>query len=339
MTAQPTALIRILLGLLSLLLLQGTTATPPNPQDSHHPLYVTLEVNDDGIQLTGRMQGEPPISGPRADKTGTERFRRMYQILEHRLPDPDALQRINRELSHMLVSPIEGMIDRCSELVITLQGEILETPFDLLDYRGKPLFLQKPVSYRIGWTSRTPVVPSKWGSAFVVSDASADPQRGCQSIASMLHRVVYRDVHEVSAASLRREPRSDIVLLSVHGVVGGKRNEDHLTLGGETVLPADFASLRPRLVYFDSCRLGVSRAFLSRFRVFGTRYFIAPILSNEAGESSTHTMRLFFEQMRDGETPEAAMFFTRKNLWERYARDHVVTRLWRASPFRVYRLN
>jgi hypothetical protein len=333
------SLIQASLVLLALLLFLGATEPLYDPGNPHQgTLYVTLDAKDGGLQLTTRFENEQPIAGPRADKVATRRFRRMYQILEHRLPNSDELDTINRGLSDVLIVPIQATIDRYTELVVVLQGVSLETPFDLLSYRGRPLFLQRSISYRIGPTRNAAVVLDKRWSAFVVSDVSADPERACRSVTDVLEAVEYRDVHEVTVASLRREAPRDILVLSVHGVVGNN-NEDHLKLGKETVLPSDFESLRPRLVYFDSCRLGVSHAFLNRFRDLGTRYYIAPILSNEAGESSTHTLRMFFEQMGRGETPEAAMFITRKNLAERYKRDNDVTRWWRAFPFRVYRLN
>jgi hypothetical protein len=114
---------------------------------------------------------------------------------------------------------------------------------------------------------------------------------------------------------------------------------DHLQLGTGRVLPEDLGALRPRLVYLDACRLGVSRPFLTRFRAMGTEYYVAPIIRNEAGESSTRTMTGFFEHLLAGTVPEVALFLTRQALWHRYRRCDVRTRWWRSFAFRVYRLN
>lgn len=304
-------------------------------------LYVTLNTKGDQVQLTTRFENEQLIVGSRGCSVSTEQFYRMYQILERRLSNDDELDEINHGLSDTFIAPIQASVDRCSEVVVVLDGVPLETPFDLLKFRGKPLFLQKPVSYQLSSEMKAAVALKKPWSAFVVSDVSADPERGCQAVKDASEApdgVEYRDVTEVTLNSLRREAPRDILVMSVHGVVG-KGNQDRMKLGEETVLPSDFESLRPRLVYFDSCRLGVSKAFIDQFRDLGTLYFIAPILSNEAGESSTHTLRMFFTEIGRGATPEVAMFRTKTMLAQRYESDTEVMRLWRALPFRIYRLN
>jgi hypothetical protein len=71
----------------------------------------------------------------------------------------------------------------------------------------------------------------------------------------------------------------------------------------------------------------------------GTKYFVAPILSNEAGNSSMMTIQVFFKHLLHSKRPEVALFHTRKVLWDAYRDDHFVYRAWRGFPFRVYRLN
>jgi hypothetical protein len=101
----------------------------------------------------------------------------------------------------------------------------------------------------------------------------------------------------------------------------------------------DFSKLRSKIAYFDSCRIGISNSFLESFSGAGTIYFVAPIVNNEAGNSSTKTMDLFFNHLIQGETPEVALFLTRKELWNFYDEEALAFRAWRAFPFRVYRLN
>ncbi len=71
----------------------------------------------------------------------------------------------------------------------------------------------------------------------------------------------------------------------------------------------------------------------------GTTYAVAPILSNEAGDSSTGTIEIFFSELAKGIDPVKALFSARSALYERYALDDIQTALWRSFPFRVYRLN
>ena len=46
----------------------------------------------------------------------------------------------------------------------------------------------------------------------------------------------------------------------------------------------------PKLVYFDSCQLGINRGFLHSLHRSGTLYYVAP---NESGDSSTKTISSF----------------------------------------------
>lgn len=126
--------------------------------------------------------------------------------------------------------------------------------------------------------------------------------------------------------------------MSVHGKIDNTA-PDQVVLGSGSGVATDFSTIKPRLAYFDSCRLGVSGGFLNAFLEVGSLYFVAPVLSNEAGNSSTKTMQLFFKHLQQGTRPELALFLTRKELWEIYRDDTFAYRVWRAFPFRVYRLN
>jgi hypothetical protein len=60
-------------------------------------------------------------------------------------------------------------------------------------------------------------------------------------------------------------------------------------MGEESLRSEHLSHLSPSLVYFDSCNLGVSAQFIQSFRDRGTQFYVAPIMGNEAGESSTKT--------------------------------------------------
>jgi hypothetical protein len=80
----------------------------------------------------------------------------------------------------------------------------------------------------------------------------------------------------------------DILLISAHGDVQFA-NTDHMKMGEESLRSEHLSHLSPSLVYFDSCNLGVSAQFIQSFRDRGTQFYVAPIMGNEAGESSTKT--------------------------------------------------
>jgi len=115
---------------------------------------------------------------------------------------------------------------------------------------------------------------------------------------------------------------------------------DYMKLGNERLQPEHLLRFSPEMVYLDSCDLGASAGFIEGLREVGTRYYVAPLLSNEAGISSTRTIKYFFERLKAGDTPARAMFFTRKKLRDVFGeKEGYAKLLFRAFPFRVYVLN
>ncbi|MFM7640401.1 MAG: hypothetical protein ACKO45_02465 [Cyanobium sp.] len=243
------------------------------------------------------------------------------------------------KLGREILGPFQVLIENADEIIFVVTDGLLETPLDLLNHNGQPLFLQKPVSYRVRQPTKQGSRFSWPVSALVVSDASADPERAAATVVSNFAEATYLDVTKVDPPYFRRQPAYDLLLMSMHGQIDNTK-ADHVVLGGGSTGSADdFLMIKPKLAYFDSCRLGVSSRFLKAFTAIGSLYYVAPILSNEAGNSSTKTMQWFFKHLSQGARPEVALFLTRKKLWETY-RDHTFARrVWRSFPFRVYRLN
>ena len=214
---------------------------------------------------------------------------------------------------------------------------MLETPIDLLHHLGQPLFLQVAVSYRVA-PLRTQDPPFKRPcTSLIISDITADPQEAAAKVAYRLEMSPCHDAGETGPGFLHAQGAHDLLLVSAHAEV--ERDGSRVGMGGELVVASDFDTIRPKLAYFDSCRLGVSNAFVAAFKQMRTNYFLAPIFSNEAGESSTQTMLLFFDCVLRGIYPSAALFQTRKKLWDIYDADTFVDKVWRAFPFRLYRLH
>jgi len=302
------------------------------------PVYVAIDIEDKSVELKVQSVSGLSTIGPLEATWFLGEFTQLRGLLETRSCREVELRTVVRDLSKALIAPIEQAIDSCSEMVVALPRGPLGIPLDLLSYRGSPLFLNRSVSYRIGKTADEQCVFQWPWSGFILSDSSADPERACLAVARRVGRVTYQDEHEVTLDSLHLQSKKDIVVFSIHGRVGGEE-PDHMRISSGIVLPQDLTGLRPRLVYLDSCRLGVSRQFLNCFRDMGTEYYVAPILSNEAGVSSTQTMMMFFEYLLDGKTPEMALFLTRQKLWGLHCECDLPTRWWRAFAFRVYRLN
>ena len=77
--------------------------------------------------------------------------------------------------------------------------------------------------------------------------------------------------------------------------------------------------------------------YINEFKKAGVKYVLGPIISNEAGESSTLTMRTFFREIHAGRV--TALHRARSRGYRAYGTDDVMTQLWRAFPFRIYALN
>jgi hypothetical protein len=328
-----------LLVLLSLALPFAIGGQPASPaQSDSDVLFITLEEDSANIVFAARTNGHKA----RIERFDKGEFRRrymtLYTALESRGLSDAAGQRMIEELGEQVLIPFQSLISSADEIVFVVSDELLEAPLDLFLHKGQPLFLQKPVSYRVSRDLGNDSVFVLPTSAFVVSDATADPEQAAKTVASAFDGSQYFDMTEIGPEQLGRQQQSDLLLMSVHGKIDNS-SEDHVVLGRGAASAADFSRLKPRLAYFDSCRLGVSRRFLDGFEEIGTRYFVAPILSNEAGNSSTKTMQLFFKHLRQGERPELALFHARKKLWDVYAGEEFAYRVWRAFPFRVYRLN
>jgi hypothetical protein len=335
-------LIACVFGLLASLILTLSVAfcgQSTSPLDSRPDvLYIALEEDTKHVRITATKEKHETRTELIDKGDFRKRSLALYKGLESRKLSGIAGQRMIKDLGRQVLGPFQSLIQSAKEIVFVINDDLLETPIDLFYHKNQPLFLQVPVSYRLsshignGSKFALPV------TALIVSDATADPERAGKTVATIFDASTYLDVAEINPEYLRQEHEFDLLLMSVHGKID-KGREDHITLGNGSAVAADFETIRPKLVYFDSCRLGLSRSFLDEFIEMGSLYFVAPILSNEAGNSSTKTMQMFFEHLGQGKRPELALFHTRKELWEAYSDENFVYRVWRAYSFRVYRLN
>jgi hypothetical protein len=62
-------------------------------------------------------------------------------------------------------------------------------------------------------------------------------------------------------------------------------------------------------------------------------------VSNQGSGRLLRTIGALFDKFVKGAAPIAALFRARTQLYETYHADELPKLLWRASPFRVYRLN
>lgn len=331
-----TFVLLTLLGLVRLQVFGGPSVAAVESQSN--VLYIALAEDAQYLRIAAQTS-KYETRMERIDKADFHKGSLdLYKALESRRLSDAAGQRMIEELGRQILEPFQILIETADEIVFIVSDDLLEMPLDLLYHKGQPLFLQKPVSYRVTQPLGHVSGFSLPVSALVVSDVTADPERAAEKVASNFADSTYLDVTRVDPAYLRRQHAFDLLIMSVHGQIDNT-TADHVVLGNGSGSATDFSMIKPRLAYFDSCRLGVSNRFLKAFMKMGSLYFVAPVLSNEAGNSSTKTMQLFFKRLQEGMRPEIALFHTRKELWDTYRDDRFAYRVWRAFPFRVYRLN
>lgn len=242
------------------------------------------------------------------------------------------------EVGQELYSPIQAWIDQASAIEFVLAEECLFYPLDALYYQGHPLFLDKPITYSLhGHSDALLQVSDQW-KGVLIADKTSDPEQAVLSVKPLFPDSLYFDNLEVHPEDLQNITAADFVLISGHG---GPDDGDGIDLEHIPIRPETLVHMAPKLVYFDSCQLGINRGFLHSLHRSGTLYYVAPILSNESGDSSTKTIERFFGALSAGKSPADALFAARKTLYEHYTaqEDDFWEVMVRAFPFRVYRLN
>ena len=302
-------------------------------------LYLSLEPAGDQISVQAELDGDrKSYRVPHGAEMARE-LRALYMLLQGGESTETELNPLLKKFGAIFFTPIAAMLGAAAEIRFVIPGKFLIFPLDLLHFKGRSLFLQKPVSYSFERMTAGQFLFSPEWKALIISDKTSDPENGCQLLKEMLPASGYYAIEDMNLAKLATIQTPDLLLISAHGSVG-YGNVDGMAMGEERLLSESFSHLSPELVYLDSCALGASASFIQGFRERGTRFYLAPIVSNEAGNSSTKTIAFFFERLRGGDTPSQALFYTRRKLYETYReKDGFAKLLFRAFPFRVYLLN
>lgn len=267
------------------------------------------------------------------------RFSALYDILEEKQTQRGAEFREHvAALSQLLVAPFAGLYRRASALRIVLPADLVRWPFDVLELDGQALFRRMPVSYVLD--DEVPVYrgPVSLRTGLIIADLSADPEEACKAVHQRLPQTEYLRVEDASNESVTDCDAMDLLLISAHGTLEDD-NSGEIDLNGDSLSSDELAEIETTLVYFDSCGMGSNWDYVETFYDEGsTRYYLAPITSNDAGDSSTHTMIGFFQALQGGQTPETALFETRQRLYAHYTQKRLdpIVVLNKAFPFRLY---
>jgi hypothetical protein len=303
-------------------------------------LYLSLQLTGNQISIQAELdEKNKSFTLAKGAEEIVSRLKTLYSRINEGESAKADINPVLEEFGALIFTPIAGLVDSSTEIQFVIPGRFLTFPLDLLHYKGRPLFLQKPVTYsfeKIG-PGEFPLSPRQ--TALIIEDRSINPEKCCQILKDALPLSGYYNMEEMSLSKLSAIRAADILLISAHGWVQFA-NIDFMGMGKERLQPERLSHISPGLVYLDSCQLGVSAQFIQSFRDRGTQFYVAPILSNEAGNSSTKTIAFFFERLKAGDTPSKALFYARKKLYEFYGEKEGFNKLlFRAYPFRVYALN
>ena len=238
----------------------------------------------------------------------------------------------------ILYKLIAVLLNKAKRVHFVLDEGSFDFALDLVLHKGQPLFLQYPVSF-----SYVPVNANKqyrfneFGRALVVRDETTDPESASLMMSKWLVNTQHHEMEDITKAGLKKRNRFDVALLSLHGIAG--EGDAFMQLNDEQVFASDLQQLKGKLLYLDSCQMGSSYSFAAEFSNSKTEFIVAPLFDNEAGGSSTATIKSFFTQVNSGKTPADAMHITRKTLFKDYEKaDNFTTAIWKACPFRMIQI-
>lgn len=334
---------------LTVLLLAGVASASASASAAEAAaLTIKVKKSDSGIEVVASIGERMKIYALYA--ASVRDLTRIYSTIE--CMDPGncrgrqpwktsaELEQSLKEQGARFFGRIAAEVRDASAIAFKVDPSLLQLPLDALYFDGKPLFVQKPVFFTVdeGVHEAKPI-QLKDARGLLVSDKTADPERGVFAVQKLLPKSKVLDIATFSFKTLAALEPQDFILISAHSSIGNGP-EDYIGIAnGEMLTAPGLARLKPALVYFDSCKLGASPAFLAAFKKAGTKVLFAPALSNEAGYSSTRTIAAVFGNLARGADPVTALYRARAQLYDAYRTDELPKLLWRSFPFRVYLLN
>ena len=268
-------------------------------------------------------------------------FTTIYDILEEKKEDKSKdLQRAIQILSERLITPFAKQVEQCSLVRFVVYEDLIRCAFDLLSYNNSPLFLQRSVCYQVEEGAGEDAPNIELSSALLIADLTADPEEACRQVAELIPESDYAKMQDADLAMIRAAAdQVDALVVSAHGEID-EDNSGGVYINDETIGVKLIGKLEAWIVYFDACQQGANIDYIQTFQdESDIQFYLAPIISNDAGDSSTLTMLWFFTAVLEHGNPIQALYETRKRLFEFYTtkkRLSLVTSLNKAFAFRLY---
>jgi hypothetical protein len=268
-------------------------------------------------------------------------FKMIYDILEeeeeHKVKElEDAIYLF----SERLITPFVSQLKKCDLVRFVVNEDLIRCAFDLLLFERTYLFLQRRVCYQVAEGEGEDEPAIELGSALLIADLTADPEKACQEVSKLIPESEYAEMKDADLSMIKEAAdQVDALVISAHGEID-EDNKGVIYLNDETLSAKLIGKLESWVVYFDSCQQGANMAYVQAFQdESDAQYYLAPIISNDAGDSSTKTMVWFFTTVMGHKDPIRGLFETRKRLYEYYwgqEKLNLVTSLNKAFAFRLY---
>lgn len=241
------------------------------------------------------------------------------------------------DLSAKLIAPAAELVKGTDHINFIVDKGLVRCSFDLLENGGQPLYLTHKVTYTsAGYRAKN--APHKVRGGLFVADPTTDPEDGLKQASHKITGSKWLAVKDASLKRLRSTKKYNTLVISAHGDLD-KTNSGSMGINDEELDSDFFETVSADLAYFDSCQMGANWDLVETFQAERTaRYMLAPITSNDAGDSSTYTVMWFFESLQESGDAAASLLKTRQRLYKQYKKEGLdyVTILNKAFAFRLY---
>lgn len=271
-----------------------------------------------------------------------EQFHSLYDILENQPSGKDKkIQSITNDLGAQLLTPFTDLLASCSLVRIWVDDETVRCAFDLLTWNAAPLFLQREVCYQLEEEGGDDQPNIQLESALIIADLTADPEEAGLQVSKLIPNARYLEAPKASLKMIRDAAANiDTFLLSAHGELDEENSGGIYLNDNDMVEDELMGQMQAWIVYCDSCQQGINMDYLYAFQNDSDiQYYLAPIISNDAGDSSTRTMVWFYEGVMKHGDPIRSLFETRQRLYKYYKNTEkldLITTLNKAFAFRIY---
>lgn len=302
-------------------------------------LYYQISSQDDDFAVSVWNDEIEESFTLKSQQKIAQEFELIYQALETKEESlwSEARRQVDA-LGKALVEPVEGHIRAASQIVFIVDQKSVRFALDLLPIDGQSIYERIPVVYLLEEAEVEEDPGLELDYAFCMADLDCDPEKGLKQITGLFASSDYAEMPDTTLAEvLDGGSDTTALVISAHGEVA--ENSGSLSINDEEFDSDSIGSLDCDLIYLDSCQMGVAFDVIEACsEEEASSYYVAPITSNDAGDSSTLTVTWFFQSLKETGSPARALYLTRKRLTEHYQKKGLaeVVILNKAFPFRLY---